>query len=138
MGLEKKGPSSRQTFTKEDRLTHRNDFIGLSKNGKRYDNRYFAAYVNQNQFNTCRLGITVSRKVGKAVTRNRIKRAARECFRHNRHVFTGYWDINLIAKRGLGDIPNALAASFIIDIFKKIEKKSSNKSNCRIPCRDVD
>jgi ribonuclease P protein component len=127
VGLEKKGPSSRQTFTKEDRLTHRSDFIRLSKHGKRYDNRYFAAYVCQNQFYTCRLGITVSRKVGKAVARNRIKRIARECFRQNRHVFHGHWDINLIAKRGLGDISNQAAASSIKDIFLKIENKLSYK-----------
>lgn len=127
MGLEKKGPSSRQTFTKEDRLTHRSDFIRLSKHGKRYDNRYFAAYACKNQFCTCRLGITVSRKVGKAIARNRIKRIVRECFRQNRHVFHGYWDINLIAKKGLGDISNEVAASFIKDIFNKIENQSSYK-----------
>lgn len=121
MGLEQKGPSSRQTFTKADRLTHRIDFIRLSKDGKRYDNRYFIAYVNQNHSNTCRLGITVSRKVGKAAERNRIKRIVREYFRQNRHLFKNRWDINLIAKKGLTDISNQIAVSFVKDILKRIE-----------------
>jgi ribonuclease P protein component len=136
--LGKRGPLSRKTFTREDRLTRRSDYIRLSKNGKRYGNRFFAAYTCQNQFNTCRLGITVSRRVGKAVARNRIKRIVRECFRQNRHIFHGHWDINLIAKRGLDDITSKAAASFIKDIFEKIGNPSLYKSNCRIHCRNVD
>jgi ribonuclease P protein component len=121
VGLEQKGPSTRQTFTKADRLTHRIEFIRLAKYGKRYDNRYFIANVKQNHSNTSRLGITVSRKVGKAAERNRIKRIVREFFRQNRHLFKNHWDINLIAKKGLADISNQIAISFVKDIFEKIE-----------------
>lgn len=121
VGLEQKGPSSRQTFTKANRLTHRIEFLHLARNGQRYSNRYFTAYVCKNRFNTCRLGITVSRKVGKATERNRIKRIVRECFRQNRQLFNEYWDINLIAKRGLTDISNQHAVSYVKDIFIKIE-----------------
>lgn len=122
MGLEKKGPSSRQTFTKINRLTQRTEFLHVAKNGQRFGNRYFTAYVCQNRFNTCRLGITVSRKVGKATERNRIKRIVRECFRQNRQLFNEYWDINLIAKKGLADISNQRAASYVKDVFIKIER----------------
>jgi ribonuclease P protein component len=36
-----------------------------------------------NDVGSCRLGVTVTRKVGRAVTRNRIKRVLREIFRRN-------------------------------------------------------
>ncbi len=51
-----------------------------------------------------RLGITVTRKVGGAVRRNRIKRLAREWFRTRSREF-GSCDLVLIAKR---DMPQSL------------------------------
>ena len=51
-----------------------------------------------------RLGITVTRKVGGAVRRNRIKRLAREWFRSRSREF-GSCDLVLIAKR---DMPQSL------------------------------
>jgi len=50
-----------------------------------------------------RLGITVSRKVGNAVKRNRIKRWVREVFRKHPEIFVKPIDIVLIAKRNIDD-----------------------------------
>ena len=44
-----------------------------------------------------RFGITVSRKVGNAVTRNRVKRWLREAIRHERDGLHGVWDVVFIA-----------------------------------------
>lgn len=44
----------------------------------------------------CRFGLTVSRKVGNAVTRNRIKRWLREAIRHLPPPARGPWDLVLI------------------------------------------
>ena len=123
MGLEQKGPSSRLTFTKTDRLTQRSEFTRLTKYGKRFSNRYFLAYAFDNERNNCRLGITVSRKVGKATVRNQIKRLVREYFRQNRHIFSQCWDINVIAKKGVADIPNNRVVQLVEDIFRRIERE---------------
>lgn len=48
-----------------------------------------------------RLGITVTRKVGNAVRRNRIKRVVREVFRRNRQAFPAA-DLVFVAKRDAG------------------------------------
>lgn len=45
-----------------------------------------------------RLGITVSKKIGSAVVRNRVKRLTREVFRRNRMLLPCV-DINVIARR---------------------------------------
>ena len=54
-----------------------------------------------------RLGITVTRKVGNAVRRNRIKRLVREWFRHC-GAELGARDIVVVAKR---DVPQVLRLS---------------------------
>jgi len=54
-----------------------------------------------------RLGITVTRKVGNAVRRNRIKRLVREWFRTAESAL-GAYDVVVIAKR---DIPETLGAA---------------------------
>jgi ribonuclease P protein component len=46
-----------------------------------------------------RLGVTVSRKVGPAVTRNRVKRLIREAFRLNQHQLPTSWDLVVVARR---------------------------------------
>ncbi len=48
-----------------------------------------------------RLGITVTRKVGNAVRRNRIKRVFREIFRQNLHQLDAALDLVINAHRGI-------------------------------------
>lgn len=45
-----------------------------------------------------RVGLTVSRKVGGSVVRNRVKRWLREAIRHERVGLRGRWDVVLIAR----------------------------------------
>lgn len=56
------------------------------------------------------LGITVSKKVGTAVERNRVKRRIREWFRHNRAGLSRGVVIVVIARRGAAGIGAAETA----------------------------
>ena len=86
-------------LTKADRILKRREFIALSESGRRIQNERFIAIFSPNQLGRSRIGITVTKKVGTAVKRNRIKRLVREHFRLNRHYLAGHWDLNIIAKR---------------------------------------
>lgn len=72
-------------------------------------------YVKRNGTSGNRLGITVSKKIGKAVIRNRAKRRLREVFRTNLpNMKTGY-DFVLVARGRTATVPySKLDADFII------------------------
>jgi ribonuclease P protein component len=83
----------------------RGDFVASSEFGERRTTRFFIVLLmDRKDGGPTRLGITVTRKVGGAVRRNRIKRLAREWFRSRSREF-GSCDLVLIAKR---DIPQSL------------------------------
>jgi len=70
-----------------------------------------------------RIGITVSRKVGGAVQRNRIKRLAREAFRLNRHLSARPLDINLIARKIAAEQSNRVILQALQDLFAKLPRQ---------------
>jgi ribonuclease P protein component len=111
-------------FTKADRILKRPDFLRLFKHGKKIHNEHFVASFCPGRFERTRLGITVSRKVGNAAARNRIKRLSREYFRLNRHMVNGRWDIGLTAKQAAAKIPSERIFLSLKDIFDRISRSN--------------
>ena len=91
------------------RLRHRREFLAVQKSGRATHGRHFLVVIAPQVNNEAhhersgRLGITVSKKVGKAVVRNRVKRLVREYMRRNWWVPNGK-DAVIIAKRGAGEL----------------------------------
>lgn len=108
--------------TKADRILKRREFIALAESGQRIQNEHFIAVFSPNQLGRSRIGITVTKKVGPAVERNKIKRRVREYFRLNRHHLAGHWDINIIAKRQAADFSSEKALRSLTDIVVRISK----------------
>ena len=59
---------------------------------------YMVLYARKNRTGINRLGITVSKKLGKAHIRNRIRRRLREVYRLNEEKFLPGWDIVLVGR----------------------------------------
>ena len=95
----------------------RADFVGSSEFGERRTTRFFIVLLrDRKDGGPTRLGITVTRKVGGAVRRNRIKRLAREWFRSRIREF-GSCDLVLIAKR---DMPQLLR---LADVREDLDRR---------------
>ena len=86
------------TFPKSSRLRKRADFLKLLAASDKVSVKGFLFVWNKNDQPGPRLGITASKKVGCAVTRNRIKRFSREVYRQYRLMLPQV-DINIIARR---------------------------------------
>ena len=106
---------------KTERLRKRAQFLTLSKQGKKVYTDCFIAIVHDSTAQNNRLGITVSKKVGNAVRRNRIKRLVREYFRTSRTNISGPKDINIIARKGLTSLSNKQILEKLDKLFAKIE-----------------
>ncbi|MBQ7331217.1 MAG: ribonuclease P protein component [Oscillospiraceae bacterium] len=61
-------------------------------------NGYFVMYARKNRTDTNRVGVTVSKKLGHAVVRNRIRRRVREIYRLNEDAFQPGWDIVVVVR----------------------------------------
>ena len=61
-------------------------------------NSYLVLYARKNGTNTKRVGITVSKKLGHAVVRNRVRRRLRDVYRLNEDKFQPGWDIVVVAR----------------------------------------
>jgi len=86
-------------FSKAERLRKRREFLGVYERGDKIRSTYFVLYMLENGRPHHRLGITVSRKIGRAVVRNRIKRRLREIFRANKQAIYPHCDLVVNAKR---------------------------------------
>jgi ribonuclease P protein component len=81
------------------RLRERVDYLAVQANGEKLHGRHVLGIARRRSEPQLsgRLGLTVTRKVGNAVVRTRIKRLLREWLRRNGWVPRG-WDVVLVAK----------------------------------------
>ena len=90
----------RFSFPKTNKILNRADFVNINRSGKRHRTRHFGVIFKRNRVGVPRLGITVSKKAGNAVERNRVKRLVREFFRLNKASLPQEYDIVIVARKG--------------------------------------
>ena len=91
------------------RIRRRRDYLQVQRGGEKDHTRHFLVFSrrgateNGDASGWPRLGITVTRKVGNAVARNRIKRLVREVFRRRRSALP-LVDVIWVAKRNAATV----------------------------------
>ena len=73
-----------EALPKEKRLAKRREFVHVYDTGRKIFSRFSVLFYVTNALPHSRIGITATKKVGKAVVRNRMKRWTREVYRHHR------------------------------------------------------
>ncbi|MEA3338227.1 MAG: ribonuclease P protein component [Chloroflexota bacterium] len=80
------------------RLRPSGRFGKVRREGKCWAARLMVVCVLPNNLDTSRFGFSVSKRVGKAVVRNRVRRRIREVVRLRQHQIAPGWDIVFIAR----------------------------------------
>ncbi|MFL6247471.1 MAG: ribonuclease P protein component [Thermoanaerobaculia bacterium] len=73
-----------EALPKSRRLAKRPEFVRVYETGRKHFSRYAVLFFAGNDLQNSRIGITVTKKVGKANIRNRLKRWTREVYRRQR------------------------------------------------------
>ena len=118
---------SAEGLQRADRLSKRYEFRRVQLSGRRIHTPHFLIVVQPNSHENTRLGITVTKKVGNAVQRNRIKRVVREVFRRNRSLFPSAHDVVFIAKREAG----TLGYEALLDEVRRAAPKTRRRGGRR-------
>ncbi|MBO8172176.1 MAG: ribonuclease P protein component [Bacillaceae bacterium] len=93
-------------MNKKYRLRKNEDFQKVFKQGQSFANRQFVIYRldHQDEQESFRVGISVSKKLGNAVVRNRIKRLIREAVRLKESEVSSHVDFVIIARKPVVDL----------------------------------
>jgi ribonuclease P protein component len=100
-------------FGAERRLRKHDEFVRAQRKGRRVNTPHFALLISAREAADApspapaRMGLVVSRKVGGAVQRNRVKRVCRECFRAWPDLLPAGIDLVVIARPGAETLPLA-------------------------------
>jgi ribonuclease P protein component len=87
-------------FPKSARLTRAGEFQKLKRKGVSFRGNFMVLSVLAMPESVFRIGIITSRRVGNAVTRNRVRRRLREIVRTDRAVAgSGYWCVLIVRQR---------------------------------------
>ena len=84
-----------------NRLRRNSDFGRVRSSGRSWVNRWLVLGVLANDLGRVRVGIAVSRRVGGAVTRVRVRRLIREAVRSRLSGISGGWDLVFVARASL-------------------------------------
>jgi ribonuclease P protein component len=107
-------------FSKKARLLKKIQFQAVLEKGQPLFGKYYVFHYEANELISSRLGIIVAKKKCRlAVLRNRIKRQAREAFRHYQNKLPGY-DVVVIARQSAREASKCELRQCLDNLFSKL------------------
>ena len=103
---------------KSFRVKREKDFKAIFKDGTSFANRKFVVYQLENQQNHFRVRLSVSKKLGNAVTRNQIKRRIRHILQSVKGSLVENVDFVVIARKGVETLEYAEMEKNLLHVLK--------------------
>ncbi|RBP36693.1 ribonuclease P protein component [Garciella nitratireducens] len=101
-------------------LKKNQEFKKIYREGKSYVNGLLVIYYLPNQKNYNKLGLSVSKKVGNSVIRNRVKRRIRESYRLNEEKIKKGYDMVIISRVKANQADFQSIEKALIHLLKKV------------------
>lgn len=120
------------TFGRGDRIRRQSDFDQVFAAKGYATDQVLVVRGRQNGLDRSRLGLSISRRVGGAVVRNRWKRLIREAFRTIRHEIPNGYDFVVLPRRGAKPNYTAIRIS-LPTLTRKIASKIANQRRLNQP-----
>lgn len=108
-------------------LKKNQDFKRIYNKGRSYANGLLVTYYLPNQRDYNRLGLSVSKKVGNSVVRNKVKRRIRESYRLNEVKIKKGYDIILISRVKANQADFKSIERALIHLMKKVHLWQNQK-----------
>lgn len=107
---------------KSYRIKKSQEIEKVMKKGRSKANPYFIVYKYVKQDNdNFRIAISVGKKIGKAVERNKIKRYIRNVTTEHKHEMNPHYDYFVIAREGVKDLDYATFKEKLEQLYKKMD-----------------
>ena len=103
------------------RLRKNVDFQRVRRQGRSVSNRLMVLIVLPNKLNHSRFGFAVSKRIGKAVKRNKIKRQMREAARLLQEQIQEGWDLLFIARLSIREITYQQIEQSVYDLVQEMK-----------------
>ena len=103
---------------KSFRVKREKDFSAIFRDGTSFANRKFVVYQLENQKSHFRVGMSVSKKLGNAVTRNQSKRRIRHILQSVKGSLVENVDFVVIARKGVETLEYAEMEKNLLHVLK--------------------
>lgn len=104
------------------RLTDSPEFERVYRQGRAFRGRLFSVHEFPNELGNSRLGLSVSRKVGNAVTRNTVRRRLKEVFHSTLPQVSGTADFVISARPSAAEASYAELGEELARALKKLNR----------------
>lgn len=112
-----------ERFRRYHHLRHQREFDRVFGRKTSAADGRIVVYAGPNDFAYCRLGLSVSRRVGGAVVRNRWKRLIREAFRLEQMRLPEGWDLIVIPRAGAEPTLEGLRESIVQVALRAMKRR---------------
>lgn len=114
---------------KQNRLRKNKHFKFIYKHGETKSAGYIALTFKKTKYVPFKVGFSVSKKIGKSVVRNKVKRRLRECFCSLEANINPNYNYIFIAKEGIQNMSFLEIKDNMINILKKCNLYNDNQNH---------